>query len=93
MRKICVITGSRSEYSLLYYLIKAINNHKSLKLSLIVTGSHLSSEFGNTYKEIEKDGFKIDAKVRILGKNDNFFSVNKATASGLIGFFESICKK
>ena len=63
MRKICVITGSRSEYSLLYYLLKAIKNHKFLKLSLIVTGSHLSREFGNTYKEIEKDGFKIDAKV------------------------------
>ena len=92
MRKICVITGSRSEYSLLYYLIKAINNHKSLKLSLIVTGSHLSSEFGNTYKEIEKDGFKIDAKVRILGKNDNFFSVSKATASGLIGFSKAYAK-
>ena len=86
MRTICVITGSRSEYSLLYYLIKAINNHKSLKLSLIVTGSHLSAEFGNTYKEIEKDGFKIDAKVKILNKSDNFFSVSKATAAGLIGF-------
>lgn len=85
MRKICVITGSRSEYSLLYYLIKAINNHKSLKLSLIVTGSHLSAEYGNTYKEIEKDGFKIDAKVKILTKSDNFYSVSKATADGLIG--------
>jgi len=92
MRKICVITGSRSEYSLLYYLIKAINNHKSLKLSLIVTGSHLSSEFGNTYKEIEKDGFKIDAKVRILDKNDDFFSVSKATAVGLIGFSKAYAK-
>ena len=73
MRKICVVTGSRSEYSLLFYLLKAIKNHKFLKLSLIVTGSHLSSEYGNTYKEIEKDGFKIDAKVNILEQKEPFF--------------------
>ena len=92
MRKICVITGSRSEYSLLYYLLKAIKNHKFLKLSLIVTGSHLSREFGNTYKEIEKDGFKIDAKVKILDKRDNFLSISKATAAGLIGFTKAFAK-
>ena len=92
MRTICVITGSRSEYSLLYYLLKAIKNHKFLKLSLIVTGSHLSREFGNTYKEIEKDGFKIDAKVKILDKRDNFLSISKATAAGLIGFTKAFAK-
>lgn len=92
MRTICVVTGSRSEYSLLYYLIKAIKNHKFLKLSLIVTGSHLSKEFGNTYKEIEKDGFKIDSKVKILNKSDNISSISKATAAGLIGFTKAFTK-
>ena len=57
MKKICVITGSRSEYGLLYLLLKNIKNHKSL-LSLIATGSHLSLEYGNTYREIRRRWFQ-----------------------------------
>ena len=57
-RKICVVTGTRAEYGLLYWLMKEIEANKDLELQLIVTGMHLSPEFGLTYKEIEKD-FKI----------------------------------
>lgn len=63
-RKICVVTGTRAEYGLLYWLMKEIQDDKDLELQLIVTGMHLSSEFGLTYKTIEKDGFKIDKKSR-----------------------------
>ena len=93
MRKICVVTGSRSEYSLLFYLLKAIKNHKLLKLSLVVTGSHLSSEYGSTYKEIIKDGFKIHSKINIIDNKNNSFSLSKSTGIGLISFskvFEKI---
>ena len=54
-RKICVVTGSRAEYGLLYWLIKEVEVDPDLELQLIVTGMHLSSEFGFTYKEIKKD--------------------------------------
>ena len=54
-KKICIVTGSRSEYGLLYWLIKKVQSDKDLSLQLIATGMHLSSEFGLTYKEIEKD--------------------------------------
>ena len=64
MRKICIVTGSRAEYGLLYPLIKKIDKDKKLKLQLIATGTHLSSKFGLTYKEIEND-FKIDKKIDI----------------------------
>ena len=63
-RKICVVTGSRAEYGLLYWLLKEIEVDKKLDLQLIVTGMHLSPEFGLTYKEIEKD-FKIKKKINI----------------------------
>lgn len=53
MRKICVITGTRAEFGLLYCTIKAIEENKDLQLQLIATGMHLSPEFGLTYKEIE----------------------------------------
>ncbi len=62
MRKICVITSTRADYGLLEPLIEQINSDKDLTLQLIVTGTHLSYEFGNTYEEIEKR-FKIDKKI------------------------------
>lgn len=65
MRKICVVTSTRAEYGLLYWLFKEIKADSELKLQLIVTGMHLSPEFGLTYKEIEKE-FKIDKKIEIL---------------------------
>lgn len=70
MRKIAVITGTRAEYGILKPVMKTIKAHPSLDLSVIATGMHLSREFGYTIKEIEKDGLKIDAKVRILHGED-----------------------
>lgn len=54
-RKICVVTGTRADYGLLYWLMKEIDLDSELKLQIIATGMHLSPEFGLTYKEIEKD--------------------------------------
>ena len=68
MRKICVVTSTRAEYGLLYWLLKEIEADSDLKLQLIVTGMHLSPEFGLTYKEIEKE-FKIDKKIEILSSS------------------------
>ena len=66
MRKICVVTSTRAEYGLLYWLLKEIKADSELELQIIATGMHLSPEFGLTYKEIEKE-FKIDKKIEILG--------------------------
>ena len=54
-KKVCVVTGTRAEYGLLYWLIKEIDKDEDMELQLVVTGMHLSSEFGCTYKEIEKE--------------------------------------
>ena len=59
-RKICVVTGSRAEFGLLKKLLNLLKNDDNVELQLIVTGSHLSQSFGNTYKEIENENFKID---------------------------------
>jgi UDP-N-acetylglucosamine 2-epimerase (non-hydrolysing)/GDP/UDP-N,N'-diacetylbacillosamine 2-epimerase (hydrolysing) len=65
VRKICVITGTRAEYGLLYWLMKEIGIDPALELQLIVTGSHLSNKYGHTVDTIEKDGFNITARVDI----------------------------
>ena len=58
-RKICVVTGTRAEYGLLYWLMKEIDADPDLTLLLFVTGTHLSSQFGYTVNAIEEDGFAI----------------------------------
>ncbi|HUH42315.1 MAG TPA: UDP-N-acetylglucosamine 2-epimerase [Sulfurimonas sp.] len=88
MRKICVVTGTRAEYGLLYWLMKEIQNDNELELQLIVTGMHLSPEFGLTYKEIEKD-FKIDKKVEMLLSSDTSIGVSKSMGLAQISFAEA----
>jgi len=69
-KKICVVTGTRSEYGLLKPVMSAIDRHKRLTLQLVVTGSHLNDIFGGTIKEIERDGFNIDDKVKLSLDDD-----------------------
>jgi len=85
-RKICVVTGSRSEYGLLYWLMKEIQDDPDLLLQVVATGMHLSPEFGLTYKVIEADGFTIDAKVEMLVSSNTPIGITKSLGLGLIGF-------
>ena len=87
-RKVCVVTGTRAEYGLLYWLMREIEEDSNLELQLIVTGMHLSPEFGLTYKEIEKD-FKIDKKIEILLSSDTAIGVSKSMGLAQISFAEA----
>jgi len=91
-KKICVVTGTRAEFGLLYWLIKGIQDDADLDLQLIVTGMHLSPEFGLTYQEIEKSGFAIDYKVEMLLSSDTPSSISKSTGLGIIGFADAYNK-
>ena len=78
-RKICVVTGTRAEYGLFYPVMKKIQNSEKLELQVVATTMHLSQEFGNTYKQIEQDGFLVDAKVENLLASDSKSAVAKST--------------
>lgn len=80
-RKIAVVTTSRADYSHLYWPLRDLAAHSNVDLRLIVLGSHLSPEFGNTVREIEKDGFCIDAKIECLLSSDT--DVGMAKTIGL----------
>lgn len=86
-RKLCVVTGSRAEYGLLRWVMEGVKNHPDLVLQVVTTGMHLSPEFGNTYTEIEKDGFVIDKKIPILNGQDSPDAIAKAMGAGMIGVF------
>jgi len=92
MRKICVITSSRADYGLLKSLIRKIKFDKSLQLQLLVTGSHLSEEFGSTFKEIKKDGFLINDKIEIILSSDTPAAVCASIGLGNILFSKSYTK-
>ncbi|MCP4702840.1 MAG: UDP-N-acetylglucosamine 2-epimerase (hydrolyzing) [Gammaproteobacteria bacterium] len=85
-RKIAAVTGSRAEYGLLYPLLKTLREDRELELSLVVTGMHLSPEFGSTWQVIEEDGFRIDAKVEMLLSSDTPAGIAKSIGLGVIGF-------
>ena len=88
-RKICVVTGTRAEYGLLRSVMQEIRNSEFLELQLIVTGMHLSPEFGLTVNDIEADGFLIDRKVEMLLSSDTSVGITKSMGVALIGFADA----
>jgi GDP/UDP-N,N'-diacetylbacillosamine 2-epimerase (hydrolysing) len=90
MKKICVVTGTRAEYGLLRWVMEGIRESHALELQLVVTGMHLSPEFGMTVNAIEADGFKIDRKVEMLLSSDTPVGVAKSMGLGMIGFADAL---
>jgi len=89
-RRICVVTGSRAEYGLLRWVMQGIKDESSLMLQTVVTGMHLSPEFGLTYLEIEKDGFEINRKIEMLTSSDTVVGIAKSMGLGMIGFADAL---
>jgi GDP/UDP-N,N'-diacetylbacillosamine 2-epimerase (hydrolysing) len=88
-RRVCVVTGSRAEYGLLRWVLRGIKECPDLELQLAVTGSHLSPEFGLTYRDIEEDGFRINARVEMLLSSDTAVGTAKSLGLGLVGFADT----
>jgi len=91
-KKVCVITGSRAEYGLMRKTLSEIERSTNLELMLIVTGAHLSKEFGYTIDEIVKDGFHVDDTVEMLLSSDSTSSIGKSVGLGIIGCVDCLKK-
>lgn len=85
-KRIAVLTATRAEYGILRPLIERFYADRDLEISLLVTGAHLSEEFGNTYREILDDGFPIAVKIPILEKGDTAAAVSRTMAEALEAF-------
>ena len=90
MRKICVVSGSRADYGLLYLTMKRLQESTKIDFQLLVTGSHLSRSFGYTYKEILNDGFKANSKIKIL--NETGFSISSIVSRSIKSFSKEFTK-
>jgi len=87
--EITVVTGSRADYGLLYHVLRGIQESRRLRLRLLVTGMHLAPEFGETWRVIEADGFRIDRKIDMLLAGDSPAAMTKSCGLGVLGFAEA----
>ena len=90
MRKICFVTGTRAEYGLLSRLMRLVKDDKDLQLQVIATNMHLMPEYGETYKEIEKDGFVIDKKVYMHKPSDDAYGIVASMAEEMKGMNDAL---
>lgn len=88
-RRVCVVTGTRAEYGLLRWIMWEIREDPEMSLQILVTGMHLSPEFGLTFQDIEKDGFEISAKVEMLLSSDSPVGIAKSIGLGIIGMADT----
>ena len=84
MRKICVVVGSRANYSSIKSAMRAIQAHPDLELQLVVGASALLDRFGSVVEVIEADGFKPDAKVNMIIEGETPMTMAKSTGLGLL---------
>jgi len=76
-RTIAVVTTSRADYSLLYWPLRELASHPDVDLKIVAVGPHLSPEFGSTVREIEKDGFDVNARIECLMSSDSDIGMAK----------------
>lgn len=86
IKSIAVVTGSRSDFGILQSLIDAIKKDSCLEMYLIATGAHMSGAFGNTYFDIVKNGYRIDAMVDMSIVQDTPLGIVQAMGKGLNDF-------
>ena len=93
LRRICIVTGTRAEYGLFYWLMHAIKNDTTLQLQVIATAMHLEDAFGHTVDQIRQDGFTVDAEVPMQLTSDEpaeIASSTGAAVSGLAAAFKQL---
>ena len=93
MKKVCVVTSTRAEYGLLKELIRNIHNDPDIELCLVVTGTHLSRDFGYTVSQIEQDGFPIAERIDILVSGDSPAAISKTQGMAFISFADMYARQ
>ena len=91
-RKVCVVTGGRADYDLLKLLMREIQKSRYLKLQVLATGSHFLAKFGSTYRQILRDGFRMDARVDMKPVGDSAVALGKAMSIGISGISRALEK-
>ncbi len=89
-RRIGVVTTSRADYSHLYWPLRELVAHPDVELGLFTMGAHLAPEFGSTIKEIERDGFPIQARIECLLSSDTDTGMAKTIGVAILGLADAL---
>ena len=89
-RRIGVITTSRADYSHLYWPLRELSAHPQVDLAVFALGAHLSPEFGSTLREIERDGFPIQARIECLLTSDTDTGMAKTIGVAILGLADAL---
>jgi UDP-N-acetylglucosamine 2-epimerase (non-hydrolysing)/GDP/UDP-N,N'-diacetylbacillosamine 2-epimerase (hydrolysing) len=89
-RRIGVVTTSRADYSHLYWPLRELATHPGVDLAVFALGAHLSPEFGSTLKEIERDGFPIQARIECLLSSDTDTGMAKTIGVAILGLADAL---
>lgn len=89
-RSVLAVTTSRADYGHLYWPLRELEDAPEIDLGLAVTAAHLSPEFGTTVREIERDGFRIDARVECLMSSDTDTGMAKTIGTATLGFADAL---
>ena len=89
-RRIGVITTSRADYSHLYWPLRELSAHPDVELGVFALGAHLSPEFGSTLKEIERDGFPIQARIECLLSSDTDTGMAKTIGIAILSLADAL---
>lgn len=90
IRTIAAVTTSRADYSHMYWPLRALADHTDIQLKLVALGPHLSPEFGHTIREIERDGFTIDARIECLLSSDSDVGMAKTIGLAALGLADCL---
>lgn len=88
--RICIATGTRADYGLLYWLMRDLRDHPRFELNIIASAMHLAPQFGETIEFIRKDGFQIDATVPCLDEDDRDIGMGRAYVRATQGFLSAL---
>jgi UDP-hydrolysing UDP-N-acetyl-D-glucosamine 2-epimerase len=88
-RKVAVVTGGRADWGLLRPILDVIVAEAGLELQLIACGTHLSSEYGGSFRQLEGEGFSPAATVDTLLTSDRPAAIAKAIGVGTVGFAQA----
>ncbi len=90
MKKICVVTGTRADFGIMSRLLMMIRDSAEFELQIIATNMHLAPEFGNTVREIEASGFKVDRRIDSLLAGDSAAATVKSMGVGMLGMADAL---
>lgn len=89
MYKVCIVTSTRADYGILQNLMKQISSSGHMELQILACGSHLSPDFGLTYREMEQDGYSISYRIEHLLSGDSDTAILKSAALATLGFADA----